>query len=52
MLQDLERRRPTEIDAIVGAVAEVGDIVGQETPYIDGIYALVRQKAALLGVYP
>jgi 2-dehydropantoate 2-reductase len=52
MLQDLERRRPTEIDAIVGAVAEVGDIVGQETPYIDAIYALVRQKAALLGVYP
>jgi 2-dehydropantoate 2-reductase len=52
MLQDLERGRPTEIDAIVGAVAEVGDIVGQDTPYIDAIYALVRQKAALLGVYP
>jgi 2-dehydropantoate 2-reductase len=52
MLQDLERGRPTEIDAIVGAVAEVGDIVGQDTPYIDAIYALVRQKAALLGIYP
>jgi len=52
MLQDLERGRPTEIDAIVGAVAEVGDVVGVDTPYIDAIYALVRQKAALLGVYP
>jgi 2-dehydropantoate 2-reductase len=52
MLQDLERGRPTEIDAIVGAVAEVGDMVGQDTPYIDAIYALVRQKAALLGLYP
>ncbi|QEX22865.1 2-dehydropantoate 2-reductase [Hypericibacter adhaerens] len=52
MLQDLERGRPTEIDAIVGAVAELGDVVGQDTPYIDAIYALVRQKAALLGVYP
>jgi 2-dehydropantoate 2-reductase len=52
MLQDLERGRPTEIDAIVGAVAELGDVVGVETPYIDAVYALVRQKAALLGVYP
>jgi 2-dehydropantoate 2-reductase len=52
MLQDLERKRPTEIDAIVGAVAELGDVVGVDTPYIDAIYALVRQKAALLGLYP
>jgi 2-dehydropantoate 2-reductase len=52
MLQDLERKRPTEIDAIVGAVAELGDVVGVDTPHIDAIYALVRQKAALLGVYP
>lgn len=52
MLQDLERGRPTEIDAIVGAVAELGDVVGVDTPYIDAIYALVRQKAALLGLYP
>jgi len=52
MLQDLERGRPTEIDAIVGAVAELGDLVGVDTPYIDAIYALVRQKAALLGLYP
>jgi 2-dehydropantoate 2-reductase len=52
MLQDLERKRPTEIDAIVGAVAELGDVVGVDTPHIDAIYALVRQKATLLGVYP
>jgi 2-dehydropantoate 2-reductase len=52
MLQDFERRRPTEIDAIVGAVAELGDIVQMPTPTIDAVYALVRQKAALLGLYP
>jgi 2-dehydropantoate 2-reductase len=52
MLQDFQRRRPTEIDAIVGAVAELGDIVQMPTPTIDAIYALVRQKAALLGLYP
>jgi 2-dehydropantoate 2-reductase len=52
MLQDLERGRPMEIDAVVGAVAELGRIVGRPTPAIDSIYALIRQRAALLGLYP
>lgn len=33
MLQDLERGRPMEIDALVTAVCELGDIVGVDTPY-------------------
>ena len=43
MLQDLERGRPMEIDAIVGAVGELGRLTGVATPSIDALYALVRQ---------
>jgi 2-dehydropantoate 2-reductase len=50
MLQDFERGRPIELDAIVGAVAELGDIVGVNTPMIDAIYALTRSKAIAAGV--
>jgi 2-dehydropantoate 2-reductase len=52
MLQDLERGRPLEIDAVVGAVAELGRIVELPTPAIDALYALIRQRARLLGLYP
>ncbi len=51
MLQDLERRRPMEIDAVVAAVAEVGRVVGVPTPGIDAVLALVSQRARLLGLY-
>ncbi len=50
MLQDFERGRSIELDAIVGAVAELGRIVGAPTPMIDAIYALTRQKAATAGI--
>jgi 2-dehydropantoate 2-reductase len=52
MLQDFERKRPIELDAIVGAVAELGDIVGVETPMVDAIYALTRAKAVAAGIPP
>jgi len=52
MLQDFERGRPIELDAIVGAVAELGDIVGVETPMVDAIYALTRRKAVAAGLLP
>ncbi len=52
MLQDLEQGRPMEIDALTGVVAEMGDLVGIETPTIDAILALVRQRARLAGCYP
>ncbi|MEH2409655.1 2-dehydropantoate 2-reductase [Nostoc sp.] len=42
MLQDIEAGRPTEIDAIVGAVAELGKLTQIPTPYIDTIYASVK----------
>ncbi|MGH6926809.1 MAG: 2-dehydropantoate 2-reductase, partial [Dongiaceae bacterium] len=52
MLQDLERKRPMEIDALVAAVAEMGDLVGIDTPFIDTVLALVIQRARVAGCYP
>jgi 2-dehydropantoate 2-reductase len=52
MLQDLERKRPMEIDALLTAVAEMGDLVGIDTPFIDAVLALVIQRARLAGCYP
>jgi 2-dehydropantoate 2-reductase len=52
MLQDLDLGRPMEIDALVGAVAELGRLVGIATPTIDAIYALVRRRAIEAGCYP
>lgn len=52
MLQDLELGRPMEIDALVTAVAEMGDLVGVDTPFIDAVLALVIQRARMAGCYP
>ena len=51
MLQDLERGRVLEIDALVTAVQEMGRLVGVETPTIDVVLALVRQRARRAGLY-
>ncbi|MFQ5709575.1 MAG: 2-dehydropantoate 2-reductase [bacterium] len=45
MLQDLERGRPMEIDALVGTVAEMGRLVGVATPTVDVVLNLVRLRA-------
>jgi 2-dehydropantoate 2-reductase len=45
MLQDLERGRPIESEAIVGAVCELGRRVGVATPATDLIHALICQRA-------
>ncbi len=42
MLQDIEAGRPTEVDAIVGAVAELGRLTHIPTPHIDAVYASVK----------
>ena len=42
MLQDIETGRPTEVDAIVGSVAELGRLTDTPTPAIDAIYASVK----------
>ena len=51
MLQDFERSRSPEIDAIVGAVVEIGRVTGIPMPLSEGILALVTQKARELGLY-
>lgn len=51
MLQDLERGRPMEIDALVTAVQELGRLVEAPTPTIDAVLGLVRQRARLAGCY-
>jgi 2-dehydropantoate 2-reductase len=45
MLQDFERGRPLEIDALVTAVAEIGRLTGVATPTIDMVLGLVRERA-------
>ncbi len=42
MLQDLEAGRPLEIDALVGAVCELGDRLGLALPHLRTLYALAR----------
>jgi 2-dehydropantoate 2-reductase len=51
MLQDLDKGRPMEIDALIGAVQEMGRLVDLPTPTIDVVLALVRQRARAAGCY-
>jgi 2-dehydropantoate 2-reductase len=51
MLQDLEQGRPMEIDALLGVVAEIGDMLEIDTPMADVVLALVRQRARVAGSY-
>jgi 2-dehydropantoate 2-reductase len=52
MLQDVEAGRPVELDALVGAVREIGGLVGEPTPWIDALLGLVRLQARGRGLYP
>ena len=45
MHQDVERRRPLEVDAIVGAVVELARKAGIATPMTDAIHALIAERA-------
>ena len=51
MLQDLNLARPLEIDALLTAVQELGDIVDIETPTIDTILPVIQQRARIAGCY-
>ncbi len=50
MLQDMERGRPLEIEALLGAVVELAGWVGADVPISRTVLALVRQRARLRGV--
>ena len=51
MLQDLERDRPLEIDALLTVVQELARLTGQPSPTIDTVLALIQQRARVAGVY-
>ena len=51
MLQDLERGRPLEIDALVTAVQEMGRLVKVATPTVDMVLALVQERGRQAGLY-
>lgn len=49
MLQDVEHGRALELEALVGAVVELGRITGTPTPTIDAIYAATSLLGSTLG---
>jgi len=52
MLQDLEKGRQIELDALLTAVQELGRLCQVETPHIDIVLGLTQQLGRSLGVYP
>lgn len=52
MLQDLDKQRPIELDALLSVVQEMGRLVDVQTPTIDIVLALAKQMGRVAGVYP
>jgi len=52
MLQDVEAGKPLEIDALVGAVHELGRLTATPTPHTDALLGLTRLMARQRGLYP
>jgi 2-dehydropantoate 2-reductase len=51
MLQDVEAKKQVELDALVGAVRELGQLTGVATPFTDALMGLARLQARGLGLY-
>ena len=49
MLQDLERGRPMEVEALLGAVVELAELVGEPAATCRTVLALVRARARAAG---
>lgn len=52
MLQDVEAGKPVELDALVAAVRELGQLTGVATPFTDALLGLARLHARSRGLYP
>jgi 2-dehydropantoate 2-reductase len=50
MLQDARAGRPLELDALTGAVRELGALVGVPTPYVDALHGLARLRVHAAGM--
>jgi 2-dehydropantoate 2-reductase len=44
MLQDVQAGRPTELDAVLGSVIELGSITGTPTPSLELVYDLTKAR--------
>jgi 2-dehydropantoate 2-reductase len=51
MLQDVEAGRAVELDALVSAVRELGQLSGVATPFTDALLGLARLQARERGLY-
>lgn len=51
MLQDVEAHRPLELDALVAAVRELGQLTSVPTPFTDALLGLSRLMARTRGLY-
>jgi 2-dehydropantoate 2-reductase len=52
MRQDVEAGKAVELDALVGAVCELGTLTGVATPYANALFGLARLHARTRGLYP
>ena len=50
MLQDMEKGRPMEIDAMIAVVVELAAIAACATPSIDAVLALITLRAEIAGL--
>jgi len=51
MLQDVEAGKPVELDALVSAVKELGELTGVPTPFTDALLGLARLHSRVRGLY-
>ena len=52
MLQDVDKNRPIELDAMLTSVQELGRLTEVATPNIDAVLALAQQMGRVKGLYP
>ncbi len=52
MLQDADAGRPVELDTLLGAAVELGELTGVPTPCTRMLYGLARVRARAGGLYP
>ena len=51
MLQDVEAGKALELDTLVAAVRELGQLTGVPTPFTDALLGLARLQARVRGLY-
>ena len=52
MLQDVDKGRAIELDALLTSVQEMGRLCDVDTPFIDSVLALAQQMGRVRGLYP